>query len=128
MTALIAFAIAAATCGPATYTNTAPEPMPVVTQLGEGYVEQTLAPGETLTYWEAAPGRGWAVWNAETGEVLASGVQCGEPVNVEDPVVDADVPAVDPVQDDTEMVVTFTAEEVAPVPAPTPLPWGVAVA
>lgn len=130
--ALIAAPAGAAECGPATYTNETGTDQAVGVQLGEGYVETVVAAGDTIEYWESAPGRSWAVWDLASGDVVASGVQCGEPVVVENPVVDVgpeitDAPLV--VVDDSDLVVRV-ADEPAPPPATVPyvaphLPAGV---
>lgn len=121
-------------CGPATFTNDTGATLEVGVQLGEGYVETSVPAGDTITYWEAAPGRGWAVWDLASGDVLASGVQCGEPVVIEDPVVDAD--PVDIGVDDTDMVVEIDtdrpasdipADDIAPIVTSPYRPAGVRI-
>lgn len=109
--ALIAAPAGAAECGPATYTNETGADQAVAVQLGEGYEEIVVAAGDTIEYWEAAPGRSWAVWDLASGAVIAQGVQCGEPVVIENPVVDTDAVVVPvlPIVDDADRFVSYAA-------------------
>lgn len=126
--ALIAAPAGAAECGPATYTNDTGTDRAVAVQLGEGYEEIVVAAGGTIEYWESAPGSSWAVWDLASGDVIAQGVQCGEPVVVENPVVDTDAVVVPvlPIVDDSDLVVTIPVESPQPMSYPAPhLPAGV---
>lgn len=102
LTALLLIAVAtpaaASECGEATWTNTTDQAVDVAVQVREGYTETTVEPGETINYWDSAPGAHWAIWTLD-GTVLASGAQCGEDitvVNVEAPDVEQTVPIVEP--------------------------------
>lgn len=97
---MIALLLALA-CGPAAYT--APEPTPVVVQIGDGRIE-TVADGYTEWWgdYHAAAEGAWAVWDTD-GNLLASGNVCAPPELIEPQIM------VNPVSDDTRRHVSYAA-------------------